>query len=179
MERLIFHIDVNSAFLSWQAKYELEELHLDRDLRELPAAVGGDPKTRHGIVLAKSSPAKKYGVTTGEPLARALEKCPQLIVVQPRFEEYVQNSRAFIRILKEVAPVVEQASIDEAYCDMSGTRRIYGDPVALAHRLKDRIRDELHFTVNVGISDCKLLAKMASDFEKPDRVHTLFLDEIK
>ena len=87
MERLIFHIDVNSAFLSWQAKYELEELHLDRDLRELPAAVGGDPKTRHGIVLAKSSPAKKYGVTTGEPLARALEKCPQLIVVQPRFEE--------------------------------------------------------------------------------------------
>ena len=179
MERLIFHIDVNSAFLSWQAKYELEELHLDRDLRELPAAVGGDPKTRHGIVLAKSSPAKKYGVTTGEPLARALEKCPQLIVVQPRFEEYVQNSRAFIRILKEVAPVVEQASIDEAYCDMSGTRRIYGDPVALAHRLKDRIRDELHFTVNVGISDCKLLAKMASDFEKPDRVHTLLLDEIK
>ena len=130
MERIIFHIDVNSAFLSWQAKYELESLHLDRDLREIPAAVGGDPKTRHGIVLAKSSPAKKYGVTTGEPLAHALEKCPQLVIVQPRFEEYVQNSRAFIRILKEAAPVVEQASIDEAYCDMSGTRCIYGDPAA-------------------------------------------------
>ncbi len=179
MERIIFHIDVNSAFLSWQAKYELESLHLDRDLREIPAAVGGDPKTRHGIVLAKSSPAKKYGVTTGEPLAHALEKCPQLVIVQPRFEEYVQNSRAFIRILKEAAPVVEQASIDEAYCDMSGTRCIYGDPAAFAHRLKDRIRDELHFTVNIGISDCKLLAKMASDFEKPDRVHTLFPDEIR
>lgn len=179
MERLIFHIDVNSAFLSWQAKYELEQLHLERDLRKIPAAVGGDPKTRHGIVLAKSPPAKKYGVTTGEPLTRALEKCPQLVVVQPRFEEYVRNSRAFIRILKETAPVVEQASIDEAYCDMSGTGRIYGDPVTFAHKLKNRIRDELHFTVNVGISSCKLLAKMASDFEKPDKVHTLFPDEIK
>lgn len=179
MERLIFHIDVNSAFLSWQAKYELETLHLARDLREIPSAVGGDPKTRHGIVLAKSSPAKAYGVTTGEPLARALEKCPQLVVVQPRFEEYVRNSKAFLRILKEVAPVVEQASIDEAYCDMTGTERIYGDPVAFAHQLKNRIRDELHFTVNVGISDCRLLAKMASDFEKPDKVHTLFPDEMK
>lgn len=178
MDRLIFHVDVNSAFLSWQAKYEMEQLHMERDLREIPAAVGGDPKTRHGIVLAKSTPAKKYGVTTGEPLPRALEKCPHLVVVQPKFDEYVRNSRAFIGILKEVAPVVEQASIDEAYCDMSGTGRLYGDPVAFAHRLKDRIREELHFTVNIGVSNCKLLAKMASDFEKPDRVHTLFPDEI-
>lgn len=179
MERLIFHVDVNSAFLSWQAKYEIEQLHMNRDLREIPAAVGGDPATRHGIVLAKSTPAKKYGVTTGEPLLRAMEKCPNLVVVQPQFDEYVRNSRAFIRILKETAPVVEQASIDEAYCDMSGTRGVYGDPVEFAHKLKNRIRDELHFTVNVGISGCKLLAKMASDFEKPDKVHTLFLDEIE
>lgn len=179
MDRLIFHVDVNSAFLSWQAKYEMEQLHMKRDLRQIPAAVGGDPKTRHGIVLAKSTPAKKYGVTTGEPISRALEKCPSLVIVQPKFDEYVKNSRAFIDILKEVAPVVEQASIDEAYCDMSGTRRMYGDPVKFAHRLKDRIREELHFTVNIGISDCKLLAKMASDFEKPDRVHTLFPDEIE
>ena len=179
MDRLIYHVDVNSAFLSWQAKYELEQLHMERDLREIPAAVGGDPKTRHGIVLAKSTPAKKYGITTGEPLSRALEKCPNLVVVQPKFDEYVRNSRAFIGILKDVAPVVEQASIDEAYCDMSGTGRIYGDPVEFAHRLKDRIREELHFTVNIGISDCKLLAKMASDFEKPDKVHTLFPEEIE
>lgn len=179
MDRLIFHVDVNSAFLSWQAKYEMETLKLERDLREIPAAVGGDPKTRHGIVLAKSTPAKRYGITTGEPLSRALEKCPDLVVVQPKFDEYVRNSHAFIDILKEVAPVVEQASIDEAYCDMSGTGRLYGDPVEFAHRLKDRIRKELHFTVNIGISNCKLLAKMASDFEKPDKVHTLFPDEIK
>ncbi len=178
-ERVIFHVDVNSAFLSWQAKYELEQLHAERDLRLIPSAVGGDPATRHGIVLAKSTPAKKYGVTTGEPLARALEKCPQLVIVQPRFDEYVRNSRAFIKILREAAPVVEQASIDEAYCDMSGTRRLYGDPAAFAHQLKKRIHDELHFTVNIGISDCKLLAKMASDFEKPDRVHTLFSNEIE
>lgn len=179
MERLIFHVDVNSAFLSWQAKYEREQLHMERDLRQIPAAVGGDPKTRHGIVLAKSTPAKKYGITTGEPLARALEKCPGLVVVQPKFDEYVRNSHAFINILKESAPVVEQASIDEAYCDMSGTRRLYGDPVEFAHRLKNRIREELHFTVNIGISNCRLLAKMASDFEKPDNVHTLFPDEIQ
>ena len=179
MERLIFHVDVNSAFLSWQAKYELEQLHMERDLRQIPAAVGGDPKTRHGVVLAKSTPAKKYGVTTGEPLSRALEKCPELVIVQPKFEEYVRNSHAFIAVLKEVAPVVEQASIDEAYCDLSGTTRLYGDPVTLAHRLNDRIRQELHFTVNIGISDCKLLAKMASDFEKPDMVHTLFPNEIQ
>ncbi len=179
MKRLIFHVDVNSAFLSWQAKYELEQLHSDRDLRLIPSAVGGDPTTRHGIVLAKSTPAKKYGVTTGEPLSRALEKCPQLVIVQPRFEEYVRNSRAFIRILREVAPIVEQASIDEAYCDMSGTERLYGDPVAFAQQLKKRIHDELRFTVNIGISNCKLLAKMASDFEKPDRVHTLFPNEIE
>lgn len=178
MDRLIFHVDVNSAFLSWQAKYEMEQLHMERDLRQIPAAVSGDPKTRHGIVLAKSTPARKYGVTTGEPLSRALEKCPSLVVVQPKFDAYVQNSRAFISILKEAAPVVEQASIDEAYCDMSGTRRIYGDPVAFAHQLREHIREELHFTVNIGISDCKLLAKMASDFEKPDKVHTLFPDEI-
>ena len=179
MKRLIFHVDVNSAFLSWQAKYELEQLHSDRDLRLIPSAVGGDPTTRHGIVLAKSTPAKKYGVTTGEPLSRALEKCPQLVIVQPRFEEYVRNSRAFIRILREVAPIVEQASIDEAYCDMSGTERLYGDPVAFAQQLKKRIHDELRFTVNIGISNCKLLAKMASDFEIPDRVHTLFPNEIE
>ncbi len=178
MERLIFHVDVNSAFLSWQAKYEMEQLHMDRDLRKIPAAVGGDPKTRHGIVLAKSTPAKAYGITTGEPLSRALEKCPDLVIVQPKFETYVQNSRAFIQILLEVAPVVEQASIDEAYCDLSGTGRLYGDPIALAHQLKDRIQNDLHFTVNIGISNCKLLAKMASDFEKPDKVHTLFPNEI-
>ena len=178
MDRLIFHVDVNSAFLSWQAKYELEQLHMERDLRLIPAAVGGDPKPRHGIVLAKPTPAKNYGDTTGDALTRTLEKCPNLVIVQPKFDEYVKNSRAFMDILKEVAPVVEQASIDEAYCDMSGTGRIYGDPVEFAHRLKDRIREELHFTVNVGISNCMLLAKMSSDFEKPDKVHTLFPDEI-
>ena len=178
MERLIFHIDVNSAFLSWQAKYEQEILHMERDLRDIPAVVGGDPKTRHGIVLAKSTSAKKHGIVTGEPLLRAMEKCPELTVVQPRFDEYVRYSHAFMKILEETAPVVEQASIDEAYCDMSGTSRLYGDPVAFAHSLRERIRKELHFTVNIGISNCKILAKMASDFEKPDKVHTLFPNEI-
>lgn len=178
MAKIICHIDVNSAFLSWSAAYRVHVLGDALDLREIPSAVCGDPESRHGIILAKSAPAKLYGVKTGEPLFQARQKCPQLVVVAPDYALYVENSRRFIAILREVAPLVEQYSIDEAYCDLSGTEKLYGDPLQTAVRIKDRIRDELGFTVNVGVSCNKLLAKMASDFEKPDRVHTLFPAEI-
>ena len=128
--------------------------------------------------MAKSIPAKKYGIKTGEPVASALRKCPNLFLARPDFRLYEESSHAFISIVKEFAPVVEQVSIDECFADFSGTHRIYPDPIALAHTIKDKIRNELGFTVNVGIGDCKLLAKMASDFEKPDKVHTLFRGEI-
>ena len=148
------------------------------DLREIPSCIGGDPKSRRGIVVAKSIPAKKYGVTTGEPVSMALRKCPELVCVPGDFTLFETCSRAFKKICASYAPVMESFSIDEVFLDMSGTQKIYPDPVKLAHEIKDRIREELGFTVNIGIGTNKLLAKMASDFEKPDKVHTLFPEEI-
>ena len=178
MERLIFHIDVNSAFLSWEAVRRLQAGD-KQDLRLFPSAIGGDREKRTGVILAKSIPAKAYGVQTGEPIAQALRKCPTLILAKPDFALYEKSSRAFLAICRKYAPVVEQYSIDECFLDMSGTSMLYPDPIAIAHRIKDEIRDTLGFTVNVGIGSNKLLAKMASDFEKPDRVHTLFAEEIR
>ena len=176
MERLIFHVDVNSAFLSWEAARRVKEGL--PDLREIPSCIGGDPKSRRGIVVAKSIPAKKYGVTTGEPVSMALRKCPELVCVPGDFALFETCSRAFKKICAFYAPVMESFSIDEVFLDMSGTEKIYPDPVKLAREIKDRIREELGFTVNIGIGTNKLLAKMASDFEKPDKVHTLFPAEI-
>lgn len=177
MERVIFHIDVNSAFLSWEAVERLKHGETV-DIRTIPSAVGGDIATRHGVILAKSVPAKKYAVTTGEPVVDALRKCPQLFLVKPDHELYRRNSSAFIAILRQYSDVIEQFSIDEAFVDMTGTRRIFGEPLEAADRIRKQIRDELGFTVNIGISSNKLLAKMASDFEKPDKVHTLFPEEV-
>ena len=176
MERLIFHVDVNSAFLSWEAAKRVK-MGLP-DLRDIPSCIGGDPSKRTGIVVAKSIPAKKYGIQTGEPMAMAFRKCPNLVAVPSDFELYDKCSRAFKKICGSYAPVMESFSIDEVFLDMTGTSYIYPDPVATAHELKDKIRTELGFTVNIGISTNKLLAKMASDFEKPDKVHTLFPEEI-
>lgn len=178
VEPIIYHIDVNSAFLSWEASYRVNILGEKVDLRDIPSAIGGNQEMRHGIILAKSISAKKYGVSTGEPLVSARKKCPELVVVPPNYEMYVQASKAFIDLLREYCPKVEQYSIDEAFCDMTGTSKLYGSPLTFAHLLKDKIRDELGFTVNVGVSNNKLLAKMASDFTKPDRVHSLFPREI-
>ena len=176
MRKLIFHIDVNSAYLSWEAARRVAKG--EPDLRLIPSAIGGDPEKRTGIILAKSIPAKKFKITTGEPVAMALRKCPDLVLARPDFKLYVQNSRAFIAICKKYAPVVEQVSIDECFCDFDNTELVYPDPLELAYRIKDEIKESLGFTVNVGVSENKLLAKMASDFEKPDKVHTLYPGEI-
>lgn len=176
-KRLIFHVDVNSAFLSWEAVRRVAEGK--EDLRLIPACIGGDPAKRTSVVLAKSIPAKKYGITTGEPMAMALRKCPQLYVAKSDFRLYDKQSKAFKKICREYAPAVEEYSIDECFLDMSGTRLIYPDPIATAYEIKDKIRDTLGFTVNIGISTNKLLAKMAGDFEKPDKVHTLFPHEME
>ena len=129
MEKVIFHIDVNSAFLSWTAAYRVRVLGETLDLREIPSAVAGDKENRHGIILAKSLPAKKCGVKTGEPIFQAQKKCPGLVLVPPDYALYVQASRHLIALLKQFAPVVEQYSIDEAWADMSGTEGLYGSPV--------------------------------------------------
>ena len=176
MQRLIFHVDVNSAFLSWEATKRVKQGL--PDLREIPSCIGGDPKKRTGIVVAKSIPAKKYGVQTGEPVGLALQKCPNLVCVPSDFALYDRCSKAFKSICASYAPVMESFSIDEVFLDMTGTGQIYPDPIATACEIKDRIYRELGFTVNVGISTNKLLAKMASDFEKPNKVHTLYPEEV-
>lgn len=177
MARLIIHVDVNSAFLSWEAVKRVGE-GLD-DLRLVPSAIGGDRESRRGVILAKSLPAKKFGVKTGEPIAMALRKCPNLIIASPNFKLYQHSSRAFMAVCEKYAPVVEQYSIDECFLDMSDTETVYPNPIEIAYKIKDEIRDTLGFTVNIGIGENKLCAKMASDFEKPDKVHTLFMREIK
>lgn len=179
MNRIVFHIDVNSAFLSWEAVYRLHHLGSKLDLREIPSAVGGDISKRHGIILAKSIPAKIYKIQTGESVTDALRKCPNLVLVPPNYNLYQKSSDAFLRILKEYSPAVEQYSIDEAFVDVTGTESLFGNPVNLANIIRERIYKELGFTVNIGISENKVLAKMASDFKKPNLCHTLWLHEIK
>lgn len=179
-QRTIFHVDVNSAYLSWSALKQLRLSPGSVDLRTVPSAVGGDVKTRHGIITAKSIPAKKYGISTGEPVVKALQKCPHLILVPPDFTTYREYSRRLMEILSEVTPVLQQVSIDEAWLDVTdllppGDRNA---AEALAQHIRQEVSGRLVFTVNVGISSNKLLAKMASDFQKPDRTHTLYPDEI-
>ena len=178
-DRVIFHVDANSAFLSWTAAYRVKVLGESLDLREVPSVIAGDKASRHSIILAKSTPAKKYGIHTGEPLFQALEKCPELIVAPPDYGLYVEASRHFVQMLRQFSPMVQQYSIDEAWVDMTGTQRIFGAPRLAAEKMRQRILDELGFTVNVGISSNKLLAKMAGDFEKPNKVHTLFPEEME
>ncbi len=226
MNRIIFHIDVNSAFLSWTAVKRLQDDPDAVDLRTIPSVVGGDVKTRHGIVTAKSIPAKKYGIQTAEPINSALQKCPKLVVVSSDFTTYRKFSHAFMDILLEYSPVLQKASIDEAFLDVTDLsamnvrahlenelRNFYGlslmedpfeyilrdkhlsdlsnsleddiknlregFPLNLAAAIRLEIKARLGFTVNVGVSVNKLLAKMASDFTKPDRTHTLYPWEIE
>ena len=177
MSSLIFHIDVNSAFLSWTAIERLSNGD-PVDLRNIPSIIGGDKEKRHGIVLAKSIPAKAFNIQTGEPIIRALEKCRTLTIAPPDHNMYRERSRQLMAYLRTLTPDIEQVSIDECYLDFSSIAKRYESPYAAAVQIKDTIRETMGFTVNVGISDKKVLAKMASDFKKPDLVHTLFSYEI-
>lgn len=174
-QKTIFHIDANSAYLSWEASYQLQR-GSQIDLRDLPSIVGGDIEKRHGIVLAKSIPAKQFNILTGETIYSALKKCPDLIIVPPNYERYINASNAMINLLQEYSPLVQRYSIDEAFLDYHNINTHYLDG---AYEIKNRIEKELGFTVNIGIGPNKLLAKMASDFKKPNMIHTLFREEIK
>ncbi len=177
-ESIIFHIDVNSAFLSWTALARLEQGD-PVDLRTIPAIVGGDTSTRHGVVLAKSILAKAYGITTGEPVVNALRKCPGLVMASPNHNMYRQKSRLLMEHLSDICPDIEQVSIDECYMDYTPIASKYNTPEEAAALIRRSVFEKFKFTVNVGISDRKVLAKMASDFEKPDKTHTLYYREIQ
>lgn len=176
-DRVILHIDVNSAYLSWEAVHRLQH-GASLDIRTIPAVIGGDPEKRHGIVLAKSIPAKKYQINTGDTLYSARLKCPRILIFPPRYDLYIRCSTAMLDLLEEYSPSIQRYSIDEVFIDYTKMEEHFGDPIGAAHHIKDRIKTELGFTVNIGIARNKLLAKVASDFAKPDRVHTLFPEEI-
>ena len=178
MKQIIFHIDVNSAFLSWTAVEQLKN-GSEVDLRTIPSIIGGEQESRHGVVLAKSVSAKKFGIVTGEPVANALRKCPNLVMAPPNHRMYNEYSRRLMQFLREhYTDEIEQVSVDECYMDFTGIAYKYASPVAAAFEIKEAVYKEFGFTVNIGISVNHLLAKMASDFEKPNKVHTLFPEEI-
>ncbi len=176
-ERIIFHIDVNNAFLSWTAVYLLNN-GSKKDIRKIPSIIGGDEKSRRGIVLAKSPVAKKYGIVTAETIYSAKQKCKNLEVYQPNYAWYYQKSQELMNYLSQYSPSLEQFSIDECFLDMSGMDYLYEDLPKLANKIKNEIKEVFGYTVNIGIGNNKLCAKMASDFEKPDKVHTLYKNEI-
>ena len=178
MDKIFFHIDVNSAFLSWTAVDRLQHGETV-DLRTVPAIIGGDSEQRHGIVLAKSIPAKRYGIETAEPIVSARRKCPDLLVLPSDFKLYSSMSHKLFDYLYSLTSDIEPASIDEGYMDFTPIAHLYESPVAAAGMIRSEVFHRFGFTVNVGISDRKVLAKMASDLEKPDKTHTLFSYEIK
>lgn len=175
-DRIIMHIDVNSAYLSWEAAYRIQH-GASLDLREIPSVVGGNEESRHGIVLTKSIPAKKFDIHTGEALWQARRKCPNLIVLPPDYALYMQCSNALIDLLREYSPLIERYSVDECFIDVTQSLG-KKDPFEYALKISKRIKTELGFTVNIGVSTNKLLSKMGSELEKPDKVHTLFPEEI-
>lgn len=175
-ERIIFHVDVNSAYLSWTAVKQLQYGENDIDIRLIPSVIGGSEEDRHGIILAKSIPAKKYKIQTGESIVDALSKCPELKIYPPDYSLYMRCSNAMVELLKEYTPIIQRYSVDEVFMDVSHFKDKY---VEKAYEIKTRIKEELGFAVNIGVSTNKLLAKMASDFKEKDSVHTLFKDEIK
>ena len=175
---IIFHIDVNSAYLSWSALRELQN-GSKLDLRTIPSIVGGDQETRHGIVVAKSIPAKAFGIQTAETVASAFQKCPTLVMVPPDHTYYREMSQKLMRHLRSICDEIEQVSIDECYMSFEPIRSQFPNPEAAAAYIKDSVYDTFGFTVNVGVSDRKVLAKMASDFKKPNLVHTLYVSEIQ
>ena len=172
------HIDVNNAFLSWTAIYLLEHGYKE-DIRNTYAIIGGDEKRRAGIVLAKSTPAKTKGIKTAETIYEAKRKCPNLKIFPPNYDFYKKKSNELFTLLSNYTPDIEVASIDECYLDYTKVQKLYGDPLNFAKKIQKEIKDKLGFTVNIGIAENKLCAKMASDFSKPYKIHTLYQNEIK
>lgn len=178
-ERIVIHVDVNNAFLSWTAIDMLKNNPNTIDIRNTYAVIGGNEKERKGIVLAKSTLAKAKGITTGESLFTARKKCPKLKVYQGNYKTYKQYSDLMYNYLLTYSPDIERYSIDECFIEYTNSQKLFGDPIKLAYKIKNDIKNNFGFTVNVGIGNNKLQAKMASDFTKPDKVHTLFNHEIK
>ena len=162
MDRIIFHCDLNGFYAS-------VELLSHPDLRDVPMAVCGDPHSRHGIILAKNEPAKKFGIQTAETIWQAKKKCPDLVLLPPHHKLYREFSKRVNAIYDEYTDLVEPFGIDESWLDVTHTLHLFGgDATALANQIRARIKQELGLTVSVGISFNKVFAKLGSDYKKPD-----------
>jgi len=178
MDNIFMHIDVNNAFLSWTA-VDLLKKGYKIDIRNIESIIGGDESQRRGVVLAKSMVAKRKGVKTAETIRDAKRKCNDLKIFPPNHTLYGEMSNKLFELIGNYTPDIEKLSVDECFIDYTKVKKLYGDPIKFAYRLKKEIKDKLGFTVNIGIANNKLCAKMASDFLKPDRVHTLFKEEVE
>ncbi len=163
MSRIILHSDCNCFYAS-------VECALNPALRGKPVAVSGNPEKRHGIILAKSEEAKKFGVKTGEAIWQAKKKCPQLITLPPNFSKYVEYSKSVKEIYYKYTDMVESFGLDEAWLDVTGSTRLFGNGYKIAQKIRSRIKKELDITVSIGVSYNKIFAKLGSDYKKPDAV---------
>ena len=170
--RTILHCDLNSFYAS-------VEIYLNPNLRGLPVAVCGSKEDRHGIVLAKTDEAKKYGVKTAETIWEAQRKCPQLIIIPPHHDEYVNFSHRVRKIYEEYTDLVEPFGIDECWLDVTGSERLFGNGEKIAHIIKERVKNEIGVTISVGVSFNKVFAKLGSDMKKPDAVTVIPYSEYK
>ena len=162
MDRVIFHCDCNSFYAS-------VELLSRPDLREKPVAVCGDPASRHGIILAKNEPAKRFGVKTAETVWQARKKCPELVLLPAHHGLYQQYSKKVNAVYERFTDLVEPFGIDESWLDVTGTLHLFGgDPVGMADLIRKTVREELGLTISVGVSFNKVFAKLGSDYKKPD-----------
>ncbi len=162
MARVILHCDLNCFFAS-------VELLSHPELRDVPVAVSGDPEQRHGIILAKNEPAKRFGVQTAETIWQAKKKCPDLVLLPPHHGLYAEYSKKVNAIYYECTDLVEPFGIDESWLDVTGSLHLFGgDPRALADALRERLRRELGLTISVGVASNKEFAKLGSDYKKPD-----------
>lgn len=163
MTRTVLHCDMNNFFAS-------VECRKDPSMFSKPVAVCGSIEERHGIVLAKNEEAKKYGITTGEPVVRALSKCKELVIVEPHYDEYIHFSRLAKKIYLDYTDMVEPFGADECWLDVTGSRALFGDGETIANILRERIKKELGLTISAGVSFNKMFAKLGSDMKKPDAV---------
>ena len=163
MSRIILHSDCNCFYAS-------VECALNPALKGKPVAVSGNPEKRHGIILAKSEEAKKFGVKTGEAIWQAKKKCPQLITLPPNFSKYVEYSKSVKEIYYKYTDMVESFGLDEAWLDVTGSTRLFGNGYKIAQKIRSRIKKELDITVSIGVSYNKIFAKLGSDYKKPDAV---------
>lgn len=162
-EREILHCDCNSFFASVECLYHPE-------YRDVPMAVAGDAKSRHGIILAKNDKAKAFGITTAETIWQARKKCPNLLLVPPRHNEYHKYYKLLNSIYCSYTDLVEPFGVDESWLDVTASRKLFGSGEQIAQQIRRRVREESGLTVSIGVSFNKVFAKLGSDYKKPDAV---------